>query len=385
MKRVVAATMAVLLMSAAVAPAATASTGATSADASTQSAEAFAGAHVSFQTEGNALTNYTVDGQTVAENVTVESASAYEGRLGLGADVRLSAVTNLAGASTSLSAETETSATVETGGSAELRAHDSEHGQLVVDAGGESQYVQANLSEDAETEQHGESRLTVETADGGEATYLVVGDGEVTANEEGDVAASLSGDAQLVVRTYDESRDESDERIEQYVANGTATAEAYVTERSGEVVNSTVAYGQETSVEASQTAENEVTVTVDRAESEGKILVTSVSEAAVGSVEDLNVTVDGEAAAEVESYSELEGAIGNEPRYMVVGEGSADADATVLVGIDHFSERRVTMSGDGSSDGGSGDDGSSDDGSPGFGVLAGLTALLSAAGIARRR
>jgi len=369
--------MAVLLVTTAAVPAATATTGTTTAtDASNQSAEAFAGAHVSFQTDGSAITNYTVDGATIAENVTVESRSTYVSRLGLGADVRLSAVTNLVGASTSLSAETETSATVATSGSAELRAHDSDHGQLVVDAGGESQYVQANLTEGAETEQHGESRLTVETADGSEATFIVAGDGEVTANEDGDVAASLSSDAQLVVRSYDESRDESDEQIEQYVANGTATAEAYVTERSGEIVNSTIAYGQETTVEASQTAESEVTFTVDRTESEGKILVTSVSEAAVGSVEDLNVTVDGEAAAEVESYSELEGAIGEEPRYMVVSEGSADADATVLVGIDHFSEREVTMSGD---------DSGSDDGLPGFGVLAGLTALLGAAGIARRR
>ncbi|WP_256393635.1 PGF-CTERM sorting domain-containing protein [Natronoarchaeum rubrum] len=377
MKRIVAATMAVLLVTAAAVPAATATTGTTAAtDASNQSAEAFAGAHVSFQTDGSAITNYSVDGATIAENVTVESRSTYVSRLGLGADVRLSAVTNLVGASTSLSAETETSATVATGGSAELRAHDSDHGQLVVDAGGESQYVQANLTEGAETEQHGESRLTVETADGSEATFIVAGDGEVTANEDGDVAASLSEDAQLVVRSYDESRDENDEQIEQYVANGTATAEAYVTERSGEIVNSTIAYGQETTVEASQTAESEVTFTVDRTESEGKILVTSVSEAAVGSVEDLNVTVDGEAAAEVESYSELEGAIGEEPRYMVVSEGSADADATVLVGIDHFSEREVTMSGD---------DSGSDDGLPGFGVLAGLTALLGAAGIARRR
>ena len=377
MKRIVAATMAVLLVTTAAVPAATATTGTTTAtDASNQSAEAFAGAHVSFQTDGSAITNYTVDGATIAENVTVESRSTYVSRLGLGADVRLSAVTNLVGASTSLSAETETSATVATSGSAELRAHDSDHGQLVVDAGGESQYVQANLTEGAETEQHGESRLTVETADGSEATFIVDGDGEVTANEDGDVAASLSSDAQLVVRSYDESRDESDEQIEQYVANGTATAEAYVTERSGEIVNSTIAYGQETTVEASQTAESEVTFTVDRTESEGKILVTSVSEAAVGSVEDLNVTVDGEAAAEVESYSELEGAIGEEPRYMVVSEGSADADATVLVGIDHFSEREVTMSGD---------DSGSDDGLPGFGVLAGLTALLGAAGIARRR
>jgi len=369
--------MAVLLVTAAAVPAATATTGTTAAtDASNQSAEAFAGAHVSFQTDGSAITNYSVDGATIAENVTVESRSTYVSRLGLGADVRLSAVTSVAGTSTSLAARTETSATVETGGSAELRAHDSDHGQLVVDAGGESQYVQANLTEGAETEQHGESRLTVETADGSEATFIVAGDGEVTANEDGDVAASLSEDAQLVVRSYDESRDESDEQIEQYVANGTATAEAYVTERSGEIVNSTIAYGQETTVEASQTAESEVTFTVDRTESEGKILVTSVSEAAVGSVEDLNVTVDGEAAAEVESYSELEGAIGEEPRYMVVSEGSADADATVLVGIDHFSEREVTMSGD---------DSGSDDGLPGFGVLAGLTALLGAAGIARRR
>jgi PGF-CTERM protein len=390
--------MAVLLVSAAVVPA-----GAAATTAESQESEAYAGAHVSFQVEGSTVSNYQVDGDVFAEQVAVESQSAYESRLDLAADARLKAVTNVQGASTSLGAQTETRATVETGGSAEMRSHDNKHGHLVVDAGDESQYVQVNLTEDANAESHSESRLTVAVEDGREGTFVVVGDGEVTVNEQGDVSAALSEDAQLVLRTYSEDRDENDEQVEQYIANGTATAEAHVMERDGEIVHDTVEYGQETSVSASQSAENTATVTVDRTQSEGKVLVTSVAEEAVGSVDDLAVTVDSEAAAQVESYSELEGAIGNEPRYMVVSETAVDADAAVLVGIDHFSERTVTMSGDGDSssddstddssdddmDGNSGDDTSdddtSDDGSPGFGVVVSLAALLGTVGLLRRR
>jgi len=59
------------------------------------------------------------------------------------------------------------------------------------------------------------------------------------------------------------------------------------------------------------------------------------------SADDLAVTVDGEAAAEASSYSELAGGIGSdESRYMVTQSSDASATADVLVAVNHFGARR---------------------------------------------
>ena len=115
--------------------------------------------------------------------------------------------------------------------------------------------------------------------------------------------------------------------------------------------------------------------------------------------------VDGEAAAEASSYSELESATegGDSSKFLVRQSASAEASADVLVALNHFSERDVTMSDDGgsgtddtdsdSSDGTDGDDSDrdgSDDtdtsspGQPGFGVGIAVIALLAAAALAIR-
>lgn len=95
---------------------------------------------------------------------------------------------------------------------------------------------------------------------------------------------------------------------------------------------------------AASQAEGAAEVTVDRAASEGKIVIASVSENALEAADTLEVMVDGEAVVEASSQSELEGAFGSdESRYMVVGGGSAEATTKVLVAVNHFSERTITM------------------------------------------
>jgi len=90
-------------------------------------------------------------------------------------------------------------------------------------------------------------------------------------------------------------------------------------------------------------------MTVERSQSQGKVVVTHVSEAAVGATDSLDVTVDGEAAAKASSYSALEAAAndGEESKYYVAEDASAQAEgsATVLVAFDHFSERSASISG----------------------------------------
>ncbi|WP_247729656.1 hypothetical protein [Halovivax limisalsi] len=366
--------------------------------------EGYTGAHVDFAVDGNALADVSVDGETTFDEVRVQSKSS----AGLGAGVGLGAVVNVDGAGLSLAAETDTSATITAESGAELSAHDTERGQLVIKAGGDSQVVEARLAGDASATADGDAVVV----DSGDRTgaFVVVGDGDVTVNDEGNVSAELSGEASLVFRSYaDGERDERAKAEERLIADGSAAVELHVEERAEGIASEAVTYSEETSTEVSTEAQNRVEVTIDRSVSEGTIVLTSVSEAAVGSFEDLSVAVDGEAAAEASSMSELEaGAAGEEPRYMVTSQ--TEAKATVAVAIDHFSERTMTMSGadadgdgddgstgddgtDGSSDDGNDDGSSTDDGSdgddgavpggdalPGFGPIAALLGLIGAIG-----
>ncbi|SEW12942.1 hypothetical protein [Natrinema salifodinae] len=379
MNRITAVVLAVLVTVATL-PVAAVGAGASAASPSQQSdgsadAGAYAGTHVAFETSNDALVDYRVDGEQVFENVSVVSQSDHHSRAGLGADVALDAVVNLSGLGLELGAQSETRAEIETEGSASMAAHDSERGILTVDAGDEARYVEVDLADNVSAEadaEHGD-RVVV---DSGERTgaFVVAGDGEVAVNENGDVTADLGNDATLVFRSYaDGERDESAEEQERLIADGTATAEIYAEERAGERVVDVATYGQDIAIDAAEESQERLEMTVERAHGEGTVVIASVSEAAVDgaeSAEDLAVTVDGEAAAEASSYSELEGGIGEEPRYMVTQSSDASATADVLVAIDHFSEREVAVqSADGDADG--------DDSVPGFGAGAALVALLT--------
>jgi len=337
--------------------------------------ESYAGAHVDFAVDGSAITDFSVDGEQTFSEVSVQSQSD----AGLGGNVDLGAMVDIDGAGLSLAAQTQTSATISAQSGAEVSAHDTQQGHLVVTAGGNSQVVEATLASDASASTEGDTVVV----DSGErnGAFIVVGDGEVTVNDDGNVAADLSSDAKLVFRSYAEGdRDEQAKAEEELIANGSAAAELAVEQRDGELVSETVTYSEETTTEVSTETKNQVEVTIDRSVSEGTVVLTTVSEEAVGSLENLSVAVDGEAAAKASTMSELKaGAAGEEPRYMVTSTNEAEGEATVAVAIDHFSDRTMTMSGE--------DDGSSDGGSfpgadslPGFGPIAALIGLLTAVG-----
>ncbi|WP_222917202.1 hypothetical protein [Natrinema sp. SYSU A 869] len=381
MNRITVVALAFLVTTAAL-PAAAVGAGASAASPSQQSdgsadASAYTGTHVAFDASSNALVDYRVDGQQVFDNVTVASQSEHHSRTGLGSNVGLDAVVNLSGLGLDLRAQSETRAEIATDGSASMTAHDSERGILTVDAGNEAQYVEVDLAADSTANAESDDRVVV---NGSERTgaFVVVGDGEVAVTENGNVTADLESDSTLVFRSYaDGERDENAAEQEQLIANGTATAEVYAEERDGERVTDVATYGQDIAVNTSEESRDRLEMSVERTHGEGTVVIASVSEAAVAgaeSADDLAVTVDGEAAAQASSYSELEGGIGEEPRYMVTQSSDASAAADVLVAIDHFSERDVVIQ---SADG-SGEDGGSDgeDSVPGFGVGGALVALL---------
>lgn len=403
MHRATAVGLALLVVAATGPVAAAAGPSAAPSTESTAQSEVYAGTHVSFEASGNAVTDYSVGGDVLFENVSVAPKSETDAGADVGVDAGLSAVSDLVGVDVSLEARTETRAEVGTEGSASLTAHDTDRGILTVHAGEDEQYVEIDLAGegDASTESDGDQRVVVDTANRTGA-FVVAGDGEVAVNDEGDVTADLGSDSTLVFRAYEDGeRDESDREQERLIAEGTATAEVYAEERDGERVADAATYGQDLAVEAQSESEQRLNMTVDRAESEGTVLIASGSEAVLGAVEsadDVAVTVDGEAAAEASSYSELEGGIGEEPRYMVSQSSEASASADVLVAVDHFSERDVAIrqsdsgsgadgSGDGEADGSDGDgsdDGSNGDGTPGFGVGITLVALLTAVALRTR-
>jgi PGF-CTERM protein len=343
--------------------------------------EGQAGAFVSFEAESNAVVDYTVDGTTVVENVSVQSESEASG--GSNVDLGGSADFSGAGLSVASSIQASGSAMIQSESGATIESHDNQRGVLVVRPGGGSQVAAINLSSDAEAESESEGRVVIEKDDGTQAVVLATGDAEVTVTDEGDVEGRTGENGQLVYRQYDGERSDSDESQEQFIANGTATAELYyqqASEGSDRAVN-VVNYGQDTTVEVTERSASTLNATVERSQSEGKVVLVSVSEAAMENAESTSVYVDGEAAAEASSYSEVAAAAngGDNSAFLVRSSSSAEATTDVVVGVNHFSERELSMQSDG------GDGATSSGGQPGFGVGMAVVALAGAALLAARQ
>ena len=371
--------------------------GAAAAPAATQQAEgeAYSGTFVQFETGNAAVTNYAVDGSVVVDSVRAQSASETEG--GIGVDADASSSTSISGSAVSTRSQGDASASVAFESGTDMEAHDNQRGVVTFTASDGDQVVQANVSGDASSE--GDTRVVVQGDDGAQGTFIVVGDGNVTTNADGQVTARVEEDSQLVYRQYNDERSDSEKTQEEMIQNGKATAEVYVYgaaesgEDGEESAESVVTYGQDTNAEVQERSQDRINVTVERTESQGKVLITTVSESAVENAESLEVYVDGEAAAQAESYSDVRAATegADQSRYMVRQSGSAEAAVDVIVGINQFSERTVSMQSagdggeptatDGDDDmGGEDTDGGDDtdgDGA-GFGVLAALVALAAA-------
>ncbi len=365
MKRTSVAVAALLVLASLAPMAATATT-------STQS-EAYSQTHVTFDTTSSAVVDYQVDGATVLESVRVESAGG--GGLGGG----LEGAVGLDGSGISLSATAATTATIESESGATLTAHDNGNGVLVVTSGSGEQVVEVGVAGSASAE--GDSRVVVDDGDGTHGTFIVVGDGSVAVNEQGNVSATVSGESKLVYRQYEGDRDASDRTQERFIANGTATAEVYYqqTGEGGDRAADVVEYGSDTTVEVTSQTESELNMTVTRTESQGKVVVTHVSDAAMSGASDAQVFVGGEAAAEADAYSEVVAATegGSESAYLVRSSGSAEATSEVVVGVNHFSSRSMSVQG-------GEDDGSTGMFGPGFGVVAAVVAVGVALLVGRR-
>lgn len=351
----------------------------------TQQGEAYNGTHVSFETGENAVVDYTVSGSTVLENLTVQSKSEAQNSGAVSAGVQLSTVTSIPAAGISGSSSAETSASVAFESGAELKAHDNGRGVLLVRSGGEDHYVKASLSSNSEAQQTGDKRVVVTTGEGTQAVFLVIGDGDVTVNQDGEVVAEIGQDGRLCYRQYQGERSDNDKQQERLITNGTAAAEVYIQqagEDGQEMAADVVQYGEDTTVNVTEKAESNVEMTVERTESEGKVVITTVSEQVFDSAQDIQVQVDGDAAARADSYGQIRQATqGNDnSAFLVRQSSSAQGTVDVVVGINRFSERTVTMtSGDSGGDGGT----ETGDAGPGFGGVAALVGIVAALILAR--
>jgi PGF-CTERM protein len=372
------------------------------AAAATQNAqgEAYSGTHVEFETTSNAISGYAVDDAVVISEARMQSASEARSQAGIGVDVGIEAVGSVVGAELASRTEAGASVTVgfESGG--QMQSNDNERGVVQFQASDGEQFVQVDVSSDAEAESESDERVVVEKGDT-EGTFIVVGEGEVDVNEDGQVNAELQEGSELVYRQYDGERSENDKESERMIQAGTATAEVYVQEaaedgeQAGAATVNVVEYGQDTAVEVRSQSRDRVEMTVERTESEGKVVLTSVSESAFDTAGGIEVFVDGEAAVRADSYSAVEQSAteGDEPRYYVAQSSSAEATTDVAIGIDHFSERTVELRSaqDGTQtptvvddSGAGGDDSTSDGDGAGFGVVVALVALGSTLLAARR-
>jgi co-chaperonin GroES (HSP10) len=349
--------------------------------------DAYSGTHVQFDTTGNAIAGYAVDGDVLVENVSVQSSSEARSQAGVDVGAGLESTTDFRGAGLEIASQADASVTLEVESGAEVQSNDVARGVLQVRATDGAQMVRANLSDGAEARSDSDKRVVVTQEDGSEGAFIVVGDGEVVVDQNGGVTAEVKEGGQLVYRQYQGERSDQDEQSEQMIEEGTATAEVYVqaSQESGqETAAHAVEYGQDTSVEVEEQSRDTVEMTVERSQSQGKVVLCTVSNAAFDNVEDIQVSVDGSAAAKAESYSAVKQSAqeGDEPRYYVASSSSAEAATDVAIGIDHFSSRDVTMS---SSGDGSGDDGGSFADGAGFGALGALVALAAALFAARRQ
>jgi surface glycoprotein (TIGR04207 family) len=382
--------------------------GTAAAPAAAQSAEgeAYAGTHVEFDQQSNAVADYAVDGNVIVENVTMQSAGEARSQTGIGVETSVGAAlaADIVGATIGSRSQTDASVTLgfESGG--EMQTHDTQRGVVQFQATDGNQVVAVNVSSNADAQAESDERVVVTKNDGSQGAFIVVGEGSVAVDDNGDVTAEVYEDSQLVYRQYNDERSENDEEAERMIQNGTATAEVYVqqsAESGGETAVEAIEYGNDTAVEVASTTENEVNMTVERTRSQGKVVLTTVSKEAFQNAGDLTVTVDGEAAAQADSYSAVEQSAteGDQPRYYVAQSSSAEATVDVAIGIDHFSARNVQLTSqddatpteDGSTategeptETQSSDDSSQGDGA-GFGALAALAALASSLIAARHR
>jgi PGF-CTERM protein len=372
--------------------------------AAAQQAEAHNGSNVNFQTTDNAVVDYRVNGVALVESVKTEAQDTTEQRGGMGVGATISSNARVRGATISAAAQTQTRTSFETGSGAAMQAHDSDRGNLLVRATGGDQLVGLNVSDGVQAEQASDRRAVVTHTDGTQGVIVVIGNGSAIVNEEGNVVADVADGSALVYRQYGSERSDEERAQERMIADGTAAAEVYVTAPSDgndQPATDAIQYEQDTAVTVGMANDTAIKMTADRDAADGRIVISSVSEAAFDTASEINVTVDGTAATRAESTDALRTAAdgGTNSAFMIRSATTTTASTDVVIAINHFSDRDLTITTGDDETTISGEDDSSttndtsatddssttDEDTPGFGVIVAIVAILSASLIAVNR
>lgn len=323
--------------------------------------EGYDGTHLSLEIDDRAVTNYAVGDERVAASIRMQAvADVTNGSEG---DLELSGVSNLGGAAIQSEQEGEADMTVMTP-TAQLVAHDNPRGVFVVQPD-EPQYVQIDLASEAEVTDETDSAITVTTENGTEGTFFLIGDGDLTVNQNDSVVSRVEDDSRLVFRAYPGGKSDDHERQERLIRNEQAIADVYVMGSGVDSTVDTVAYATGASVTGEQADPEGVQVNVDYPDGEGGIVMTSISTDIVAA-DGLVVAVDDEELAAAASYDELESAVGGDRSQYLVAEGSGgEASTDVLVAVDEFSGRTtigIRSAGEDADGGGNDGDGNENNG-----------------------
>ncbi len=383
MRKLIAALLCVSLAFAGVPAATTAQTG----------GEATTGTHISFGVANDAVTGYTVGGTEMFSSFRMQSQSSAvdEGLIEANLD-EITSIVNINAAGLSVEAETSASTTLNVSSSpgAYVRAHDNGHGTFRVAPGQNTQVGIVNVSSNTELTVEGEEMATLTADNGAEATFMVVGTGgEVATNEDGNLAVRLGANSDLIFKAYPDGKSDAEAEQESLISDGIIGAEVHVMEQDGERVIDAASYNTFVNYYGTEEAANGTNFTFGSARGTGTLVVTHVSEAAVGSLSSVEAYVNssnGENTVPVEADSAATGVanveqyVGSpESAYYAVPPAEGSASTDVVVAINHFSNRTVTM---GQNVGPSDTSGSG--GVPGFGAPAAIAALLALAAFARR-
>lgn len=341
--------------------------------------------HVGFDAKQNSVVNFSVGGQQIFESFSVVAKSDTETQSGgtIGVGVGLGEVTNIAKSAMSMRSQTDKNAVLETESGADIKIHNNDRGIITVTPSENSQIANINISPNTRATTETDKKVVITKEDNSEGVFLIVGDGEVTVNNNRNVIADIEQNRKLVYRDYKQQRSDDDRQQENLISNQNATAEVYIEQTDNQYRSNIVQYG-DTTVETTDQRQGQINLSVDRTQNQGKIILTTISNQAINPTNNISVQIDGETITQVETYNQLQSSIQQDnPSFLINQQSSTQSVSDIAIAIDHFSTRQITIQEKEDTQQQDDDSQQTDDTQqdeqqqPGFGVIAGLIAILT--------
>lgn len=290
----------------------------------------YAGDNIRYNLKSDEIDNYSVQGKTYFTSMkTGTKISSGTGLLGglIGANI---AISSIAGVGSKLSTD-----------NANIFVHDNPNGNLQVMVN-QGSIVQISLTGGSSATYQGEKYITVRNPDGSESSFLIAGNGKLEMRD-GKMVADLDNDGQLIFKAYPVGKTQLDDAVEQGIIDGIVAAEINIPGKNDAAASSSISYSSAVSAKVNEVANEKISILVSSSNSVGKTIAIEIDSSRLPFQDpgQLEVRVDGEVAAKASSTSELYATgAGDKPRYLVA---KAEGATKVMVAINHFSDREVTL------------------------------------------